>query len=52
MSELIYLYAAYSIIWIGLFVYILKLHLAQRKLNKEIKMIQGILDGKKGKKNL
>jgi len=47
MSDLIYLYAAYTIIWAGVFLYILKLHLAQNKLKNEIKMLREILDGKK-----
>lgn len=52
MSDLIYLYGAYTIIWAGVFFYIIKLHIAQRKLKKEIEMLKGILDGKKTNKNL
>ncbi len=52
MSDLIYLYSAYTIVWVGLFLYVLKLHVAQRKLKTEIKMLREILNGKKSKKNL
>lgn len=52
MSDLIYLYSAYTIIWTGIFFYILKLHIAQRRLENEIKMLREILNGKKSKKNL
>jgi len=47
MSDLIYLYVAYTIIWAGVFLYILKLHIAQRKLKKEIKTLREMIDGKK-----
>ena len=52
MSDLIYLYVAYTIIWISLFLYIIKLHLTQRKLDKEIKMLSEIYNETKRKKNL
>ena len=52
MSDLIYLYGAYTIVWIGLFVYIIKLHINQRKLDKEIKMLREIFNENKRKKNL
>ena len=47
MSDLIYLYSAYTIIWVGLFVYLIKLHVTQRKLKKEIDMLREIVNGKK-----
>lgn len=47
MSDLIYLYIAYTIIWAGVFFYIIKLHIAQRRLKKEIEMLREILNGKK-----
>ncbi len=50
MSELIYLYGAYTIVWVGIFFFIIKLHLDQRKIKNEIKMIREILNGKKSKK--
>lgn len=52
MSDLIYFYGAYTIIWAGVFFYIIKLHIAQRRLENEIKMLREILNGKKSKKNL
>ncbi|UCD14772.1 MAG: CcmD family protein [Thermoplasmatales archaeon] len=52
MSDLTYLYGAYTIVWLGLFFYIIKLHIAQRRLKNEIKMLREIINGKKSKKNL
>jgi len=52
MSNLIYLYSAYTIVWLGLFFYIVRLHLTQRKLDKEIKMLKEIFNENKRKKNL
>ena len=52
MSDLIYLYLAYTIIWVSLFLYIIKLHLTQRKLNKEIKMLREIYNENKRKKDI
>jgi CcmD family protein len=47
MSELIYLYAAYTIIWAGVFLYIFKLHMTQRRIKGEINRLREIIDGKK-----
>lgn len=52
MSDLIYFYGAYTIIWAGVFFYIIKLHLAQKKIKKEIELLRKILNEKKSKKNL
>jgi len=52
MSDLYYLYGAYTIVWVGLFFYVIKLHFDQRKLKKEINLVKGIINGKKGNKNL
>ena len=52
MPELIYLYLTYTIVWISLFLYIIKLHITQRKLNKEIKMLREIFNENKRKKDL
>lgn len=52
MSDLIYLYAAYTIIWIGIFLYILKLHLSQRKIKRDIETLREVLNGKKRKKDI
>lgn len=46
MSDLIYLYVAYTIIWIGIFFYIFNLHLSQRKLKKDIETLKEVLYGK------
>ena len=52
MSDLIYLYGAYTIIWAGVFCYIIKLHLDQRKLKKEIELLRKILNEKRTKKDI
>ena len=52
MADLIHLYGAYTIVWAGVFLYVFKLHLAQRKLKNEIEMLREILDEKKSKKNI
>ena len=52
MSDLTYLYGAYTFIWLGVFFYIVKLHLTQRKLDKEIKMLKEIFNENKRKKDL
>ena len=52
MSDLTYLYGAYTIIWLGVLFYIVRLHLTQRKLDKEVKMLKEIINENKRKKNL
>ena len=42
-SDLGFLYAAYIIIWIGLFLYIAYLHLIQSKLEDEIKNLSELV---------
>ncbi len=51
MSDMMYLYAAYTVIWVGLFLYVFKLHTHQKKLRRELKMLREVLDGRrKGRK--
>ena len=52
MSDMIYFYAAYSIIWIGIFLYIFKLHLSPRKLKKDIEILKEVMNERENKKNL
>jgi len=52
MSDIIYLYIALTIVWAGVFLYIVKLHYTQRKIKNEIKMLLEIVHGKKREKNL
>ena len=47
---LVYLFVGYAIIWGGLFLYVLKLHMDQNKLKKEMKVLSEILDQDKKKK--
>lgn len=48
MSDLYFLYGAYTIVWVGLFIYMIKLNFDQRKLKREIKLLKEIVNGKKG----
>lgn len=50
MSDLVYLYAAYTVIWVGLFLYVFKLHTQQKKLRRELKMLREVLDGRRERK--
>jgi len=47
MSDLIYLYIAYTIVWAATFFYLINLHITQKKLKKEIEMLREIINGKK-----
>jgi len=42
-----YLFAAYSIIWVVLFAYILSLSRRQQKFQEEITRLQQLLEGRK-----
>ncbi len=50
MAELTYLYVAYTIIWAGSFLYILKLHMDQKKLKRELKVLREVIHGRKQRK--
>jgi CcmD family protein len=39
IADLIYLYVAYTIVWLGLFAYVLYLHLKQSKLTKDLELL-------------
>ena len=50
MSDLEYLYLAYTIIWAGTFLYLVNLYLSQKKMKKELDVLKEVLDGRtKGK---
>lgn len=51
-SGITYLYAAYTIVWIGWFVYLLYLHIKQSKLEKDLDNLEGLVKsyGRKRKK--
>ena len=44
MGDLEALYAAYSIIWIGLFGYLVYLHRKQIKLSSELKLLEELVE--------
>lgn len=54
MSDLIFLYVGYTVIWAGVFFYVLKLHQSQKKLKRELKMLKEVIDGRRErrKKNI
>ncbi len=45
MDNLMYLYIAYTIIWAALFIYILKLHVDQKNLKKDLELLVEVVDG-------
>jgi CcmD family protein len=49
-NDLTYLYAAYSIIWAGVFAFVLKLFLTQKKLEREIEALKEAMDDGRGAK--
>jgi CcmD family protein len=48
MDDIVYFYIAYTIIWFGIFVYLVKMHTDQRRLAREIEVLQEVLDGHRG----
>ena len=46
MSDMVYLYVGYTVVWLGLLLYVVKLHLIQRRLQKDIRMLKEMLDDK------
>lgn len=45
MKGLDELYVAYTLIWLGLFVYMVFLHWRQSKLTREIENLKGVVKG-------
>ncbi|MDP6156941.1 MAG: CcmD family protein [Candidatus Thermoplasmatota archaeon] len=45
MDNLVYLYIAYTIIWAALFIYILKLHVDQKNLKKDLELLMEVMNG-------
>jgi CcmD family protein len=48
MDDIVYFYIAYTIIWFGIFVYMVKMHADQRRLAREIEVLEEVLDVKRG----
>ncbi len=46
MADLVFLYAAYTIVWAGLFLYMLKLHIDQRRLSKELELLEEVVNAR------
>ena len=47
MSDMMYLYIAYTVIWAGIFLYIFRLHTNQKKLKRELRMLKEVMDGRR-----
>ena len=48
MDDIAYFYIAYTIIWFGIFVNMVKMHNDQRRLAREIEVLEEVLDAKRG----
>lgn len=42
-SGILHLYIAYSIVWIGWFIYLVYLHVKQARLEREIENLEGLV---------
>ena len=47
-NDLTYLYAAYSIIWAGVFAFVLKLFMTQKKLEREMDALKEAMNDGRG----
>jgi CcmD family protein len=48
MDDIGYFYIAYTIIWFGVFVYMVKMHNDQRRLAREIEVLEEELNARRG----
>ena len=48
MDDIAYFYIAYTIIWFGVFVYMVKMHNDQRRLAREIEVLEEVINGQRG----
>lgn len=48
MPDLVYLYVAYTVVWAGVFLYLFWLHLAQRRLTREIDALREVVSDDSG----
>jgi len=48
MDDIGYFYIAYTIIWFGVFVYMVKMHNDQKRLAREIEVLEEVLDARRG----
>lgn len=48
MDDIGYFYIAYTIIWFGVFVYMVKMHNDQQRLTREIEVLEEVLDARRG----
>ena len=47
MAALTNLYLAYTFIWLGIFAFMLKMYMDQRRLDRELALLKEVLDGRK-----
>lgn len=45
-DDITYFYIAYTIIWFGIFLYMVKMHNDQRRLAREIEVLEEVLDAR------
>lgn len=43
-DKIVYFYVAYTIIWFGIFLYLVKMHNDQRRLAREIEVLKEVVD--------
>jgi CcmD family protein len=48
MDDITYFYIAYTIIWFGVFLYLVKMHNDMRRLGREIDVLEEVLDAQRG----
>ena len=48
MDDIVYFYIAYTIIWFGIFLFMVKMHNDQLRLAREIEVLEEVLDAQRG----
>jgi CcmD family protein len=48
LDDIVYFYLAYTIIWFGIFVYLVKMHRDQLRLVREIEVLEEVVNGQRG----
>jgi CcmD family protein len=48
LDKIVYFYLAYTIIWLGIFVYLVKMHNDQQRLTREIEVLEEVVNANRG----
>jgi CcmD family protein len=48
LDDIVYFYMAYTIIWFGIFLYLVKMHNDQRRLVREIEVLEEVVNAQRG----